>query len=48
VENEVEYLGVFIDVQVRIIPKNLAIGTPRLKACTAAFCAMRTTSRAGF
>jgi hypothetical protein len=34
VDNEVQYLGVFIDVKVRNLPKNLAIGTPRLKPST--------------
>ena len=48
VDNEAEYVGILIDVKVRNIPKNLAIGTPRLKPSTAAFCVMRTTLRAGF
>ncbi len=48
VDNEVQYLGVFIDVKVRNNPSNLAIETPRLKPSTAALCAMKTTSMSGF
>jgi hypothetical protein len=42
------YLGLFIDVKVHNIPKNLAIETPLLKSSTTTFCVKRTTLRAGF